>query len=363
MSPFMARAFALARRALGRSNPNPPAGAVVVREGKLVGEGYTQPVGSWHAEIMALRQAGPAARGAALYVTLEPCAHYGRTPPCVDAILAAGVSEVHIAIEDPNPIARGGRERLEAAGVRVLVGEGAEQARALYAPHIKHKTTGLPWVIAKYAMSLDGKIATRTGESRWITGPAAREVAHRLRAQVDAIAVGAGTVLTDDPQLTARPRGRPWPRQPLRVVVDAEGRVPPTAQVFQGPGPALLATRAGLPEGRQEAYRAAGVEVLSLPGDEGRVDLEALLVALGQRETTSLLVEGGGQLLGSFFDRGLVDQVYAFIAPLIIGGTKAVPAVGGLGVAHMEDALRLAQVRVRRIGDDLLVIGTPRPRD
>lgn len=359
----MARAFALARRAVGLSNPNPPAGAVVVREGEIVGEGHTQRVGSWHAEIMALRQAGAAARGGTLYVTLEPCAHHGRTPPCVEAVLAAGIVEVHIALEDPNPAASGGRERLEAAGVHVEVGEGAELARSLYAAHIKHKTTGIPWVIAKFAMSLDGKIATRTGESFWITGPAAREAAHRLRAQVDAIAVGAGTVLADDPQLTARPRGRLWQRQPLRVIVDAEGRVPPTARVFRGPGPSLVAMRTGIPEARQKDFADAGIEVLVLPGREGRIDLEALLIALGQREITSLLVEGGGQLLGSFFDAGLVDQVYAFVAPVIIGGDKAVPAVGGLGVERMKDALRLENVRLRRIGQDFLFVGHPRMRD
>ncbi|MBI4339588.1 MAG: bifunctional diaminohydroxyphosphoribosylaminopyrimidine deaminase/5-amino-6-(5-phosphoribosylamino)uracil reductase RibD [Chloroflexi bacterium] len=356
----MDRALELARRALGATSPNPAVGAVLVKDGVVVGEGFTQPPGQAHAEIVALRQAGDQARGATLYVTLEPCCHFGRTSPCASAIIAAGVAEVRYALIDPNPLVSGaGAAQLEAAGIRVAAGEGAEASRKLNEAYCKFITTGMPFVTAKFAASLDGKIATRTGDSRWITGVDARGMAHRLRALSDAVMVGVGTALTDDPLLTARDEAdQPRPRQPLRVLVDSHGRTPASARLFREPGPVVVAG-AGMPGEHQAALREAGAEVLAFPGEDGRVDLRALLAYLGRRQITSVLAEGGGTLLGSLFDQRLVDKVAAFIAPVVIGGARAVPAVAGQGVATVGQAARLKDVEVHTLGGDLLVTGYP----
>jgi diaminohydroxyphosphoribosylaminopyrimidine deaminase/5-amino-6-(5-phosphoribosylamino)uracil reductase len=357
----MARALELARQALGATSPNPAVGAVVMRDGQLVGEGFTQPPGQAHAEVVALGMAGDKARGASLYVTLEPCPHYGRTPPCTSAIIQAGLREVHLSFLDPNPLVSGaGRQQLESAGIQVAVGEGAEASRKLLEAYCKFITTGLPFVTAKFAASLDGKIAARSGDSRWITGEAARREAHRLRAISDAVMVGIGTVLADDPQLTARDaHDQPLPRQPLRVVVDSQARTPPSVRVLRQPGSVLVAC-AQAPQARIRALRDAGANVVEAAAEDGRVDLKELLRLLGQRQVTSILAEGGSALLGSLFDLGLVDKVAAFIAPVIIGGAGGVPAVGGQGAASMAQALRLADREVHPLGDDLLVVGYPR---
>jgi diaminohydroxyphosphoribosylaminopyrimidine deaminase/5-amino-6-(5-phosphoribosylamino)uracil reductase len=354
----MERALALARRALGGTSPNPAVGAVVVKDGRIVGEGFYERPGAPHAEVVALRQAGPKARGATLYVTLEPCCHQGRTPPCTRAIIDAGVAEVHASHLDPDAKVNGrGVSELEAAGLTVRIGEGEAEARRINEAYLKHRTTGLPFVIAKFAASLDGKIAATSGDSRWVSGPEAREWAHRQRTMVDAIMVGVRTVLIDDPQLTARPAGAEGEaRQPLRVVVDSRGRTPASARVLSGPGHVLVATTAA----SDRAWRkemAAGAEVVVLPAKRGRVDLLELLRLLGQRPVLSLLVEGGGEILGAFFDLGLVDKVQAIIAPLIIGGKRGPTAVAGRGVRRMAEALRLRDVTVERLGDDLLVTG------
>jgi len=357
-SPAMRLALALARRAVGRTSPNPPVGAVVVREGRVVGKGATAPPGGPHAEVTALAQAGPLAQGADLFVTMEPCAHYGRTPPCVDAILSAGIARVHMALLDPNPrVAGRGLARLRSAGVACEVGEGAVEASRVMAGYLRWITSGLPFVIAKWAMSLDGKTATCTGDSRWISGEASLRAVHRLRAQVDAVMVGVGTVLADDPLLTARDEsGRPYPRQPLRVVVDSQGRTPPTARLFSQPGPLLLAL-ADPPPDRLEALRRTGAEVLLLPTEEGRVDLPALMRHLAERGVLTVLVEGGGTLLASLVEAGLVDRVVADIAPLLIGGREAPSPLEGEGVRRVQEALRLREVEVRRRGEDLEVSG------
>jgi len=364
MGPFMRLALREARRALGRTSPNPWVGAVVVREGRVVGRGHTRPPPGTHAEAVALAQAGEAARGAELYVTLEPCAHHGRTPPCTEAIVRAGIVRVHVALLDPDPQVNGrGVEALRRAGVDVALGEGREEAERLLEAYLKHRRTGLPFVIAKFACSLDGRIAAASGDSRWVSGPRTRAWAHRLRTQVDAIAVGSQTVLVDDPQLTARPGGRLARRQPLRVVVDSRGRTPPTAQVL-GPGaPTLVATTEASSPAWREALQAAGAEVAVLPAREGRVDLRALLSLLGRRGVLTLLVEGGGVLLGSFFDQGLVDKVHAVIAPMVIGAREAPMAVAGRGAVRMAQAVRLRDVSVRRLGEDVLVTGYPRWED
>ena len=357
---YMRRALDLAQRALGTTSPNPAVGAVLVRDGHVVGEGFTQPAGQAHAEVVALHQAGDQARGATVYVNLEPCCHYGRTPPCTRAIIQAGVSEVHFSLVDPNsPVAGRGKRDLEEAGIRVVVGEGAEASQRVNEAYFKFITTGLPFVTAKFAASLDGKIATHSGDTRWITGEVARFEAHRLRATADAVMVGIGTVLADDPQLTARDEeGRPLPRQPLRTIVDSSGRIPATARLFQEPGQVMVAG-AYVPQEQAKALKHGGAEIVQLPAEDGSVDLKALLALLGQREVTSVLAEGGGTLLGSLFDQGLVDKIVAFIAPIIIGGAAATPAVGGQGSATLTQALRLRDVQTEHVGEDLMVVGYP----
>ncbi len=357
----MLRALQLARRGRGRTSPNPMVGAVLVKKGRVVGEGFHPRAGEPHAEIFALRQAGENAKGATLYVTLEPCNHYGRTPPCTKAIIAADVAEVHMAMLDPNPlVAGGGKKELEAAGIRTVVGEHENEAKKLNEVFLHWVTTGRPFIIAKFAMSLDGKIATRTGESRWITGSEARRYGHELRDQVDAILVGVNTIISDDPQLTTRLDGEDV-RHPLRIILDSRGRAPLTARVFDPelPGRTLVITTDAMPKDTHQALTNKGIEVLVLPADKGQVDLSALLYALGAREVTSVLVEGGSSVLGNFFAHRLVDKVLAFIAPMIIGGQKALTAVGGLGVDRLADAWRLEEVEVTQVGADLLITGYP----
>jgi diaminohydroxyphosphoribosylaminopyrimidine deaminase/5-amino-6-(5-phosphoribosylamino)uracil reductase len=355
---YMARALELARQALGMTSPNPAVGAVLVKDGRIVGEGCTQPPGGPHAEVVAIGQAGDEARGSTLYVTLEPCRQYGRTPPCTKAIIEAGIREVHFSFDDPDSQGRGQAAReLREASIEVHAGEGEAEARRINEAYVKHRETGLPFVITKWAMSLDGKIAATSGDSRWVSGPETREWSHRLRTQIDAIIVGVRTILLDDPQLTARPDGVVSERQPLRIVADSRGRTPVTARVLDGPGAALIATTEASKAAWRRQMAEAGAEVLVLLDVEGRVDPAALLRVLGERQTLSLLVEGGGELLGSFFDAGLVDKVHVVVAPMIIGGREAPAAVAGRGVERMAEALRLPDVVVKRLGEDVLVTG------
>ena len=358
----MARALELAARARGRTSPNPMVGAVLVRGGEIVGQGFHPRAGEPHAEIFALRQAGERARGALLYVNLEPCCHFGRTPPCTEALIQAGVAEVHMAMEDPNPLVHGkGRAALEAAGIRTMIGEAEDEARQLNETFIKYISTSHPFVTAKFAMSLDGKIATSTGESRWITGRPARRRVHELRDMSDAVCVGVNTLLADDPRLTTRLEGTDV-RHPLRVVLDSRGRAPLTARAFDRalPGRTLVATTEHMSAHHRSELEARRLEVWTLPSDDqGRVDLVALLDRLGERETTSLLVEGGGSLLASFFEARLVDKVLAFVAPVIIGGQAAPTPVRGVGASRLADALRLERLSVERVGDDVLIVGYP----
>lgn len=358
---YMHRALALARSALGTTSPNPAVGAVLVRDGRVVGEGHTQPPGSAHAEIVALRQAGEQARGATLYVTLEPCCHYGRTPPCTEAIIAAGVHEVRAAVLDPNPLVAGrGIEALRAAGIAVALGEGQAEALEINEPFFYWVRTRRPFIAAKYAMSLDGKIATRTGHSRWVTGPEARRRVHDLRAAADALLVGVGTVLADDPQLTVRTPGDvPATRQPWRVVVDSTCRTPPTARVLSDAfvGRTIIATTARAPRERVEAVQAAGAEALVLPSVDNRVDLHGLAETLAGRGIINVLAEAGGTLTASLFAEGLVNKVYAFVAPKVVGGAGAPGPVGGLGSATMDEAWALRLAAVERVGADVLLVG------
>ncbi len=356
---YMRRAVTLARQALGSASPNPAVGAVIVKDGEIVGEGFTQPPGGDHAEVVALNQAGPLASGATLYVTLEPCNHVGRTPPCTDAIIEAGIADVHISLRDPNPVVSGGGlERLEAEGIHTHLGaESAAVQRQLEA-WLKFVATGRPFITAKFAMSLDGKIAAHTGDSKWITGDKARWHVHKMRARSDAVMVGIGTALADDPRLTVRDeRGNPLARQPLRVVVDTLGRLPATARLISEPGEALLAVGPGM-DLLQNGDRRNGPKVQQFPVREGHIDVERLIEFLAQeRGITSIMVEGGGTLLGALFDLDLVDKVVAFVAPTIIGGSGAPSPVGGAGAQMMADALELERVRWKRLGRDMLITG------
>jgi diaminohydroxyphosphoribosylaminopyrimidine deaminase/5-amino-6-(5-phosphoribosylamino)uracil reductase len=363
---YMERALSLARLALGSTSPNPAVGAVIAKDGVIIGEGYTQPPGAAHAEIVAMKQAGEESRGATMYVTLEPCCHFGRTPPCTQAIIEGGIAEVHIATLDPNPLVSGrGKASLDDAGVKTELGEREEEARELNEAYIKFITTGLPFVTVKFAMSLDGKIATRTGDSKWISNEESREYVHQLRRVADAIMVGVNTILVDDPLLTVRHglEQAGVQEKPIRVVVDSKAHTPPTAQVFKQPGRIIVAVTPAAPTSNIKELEKAGAEVLELPSREGFIDIEALLVELGKREITSVLVEGGGTLLGSFFEpfefyeKCLVDKVIAFIAPVIIGGRDAKLAVGGKGAERITDALRLSRVKVERFGDDVMICG------
>ncbi|MDP6738272.1 MAG: bifunctional diaminohydroxyphosphoribosylaminopyrimidine deaminase/5-amino-6-(5-phosphoribosylamino)uracil reductase RibD [Dehalococcoidales bacterium] len=357
---YMKQALSLAKLAVGQVSPNPAVGAVVVKDGEVVGQGYTQPPGSWHAEVVALRQAAEKARGGVMYVTLEPCCHYGQTPPCAEAIVTAGISEVHLAMIDANPLVFGrGNDALEREGIRVYIGEHEQEAKEINESYLKFITTGLPYVTAKFAVSLDGKIATKTGNSRWISGGEARKYAHYLRYAADAVITGVNTVLTDDPRLTYRCGGIGGMvrKQPLRIIVDALGRTPPTAQVFNKPGKVLLAIGESVKTETKEALTLAGAELLELPSKEGMVDLTRLLRTLSERQITSILVEGGGTLLGSLFDSRLVDKVITFIAPVIIGGAEAKTAVAGKGVDKVIEAMRLERVSVEKFGDDVMING------
>ncbi len=355
----MRRALELARGVLGTTSPNPAVGCVIVKDGVVVGEGATQPPGGLHAEKVALAQAGAKARGATMYVTLEPCCHFGRTPPCSTEVIKAGIREVQCALQDPNPLVAGkGRRELESAGITVAVGLEAAAAQQVNEGFLKWIQTKQPFVHAKFAMSLDGKIATTTGESRWITGEAARAVVHEWRASTDAILIGANTAIKDDPRLTVRDAaGQERARQPLRVVVDSSARTPSKAALLRPPGKALIAVthRAANPERR--ALQEAGAEVLQLPSAKAGIDLVALMQALGERSVTNLLAEGGGTLLGSLLDAGLVDRISAFVAPVVIGGAAAPTPMGGQGARLLSEAHRLQRVERQQLGEDTLISG------
>jgi diaminohydroxyphosphoribosylaminopyrimidine deaminase / 5-amino-6-(5-phosphoribosylamino)uracil reductase len=352
----MRRALELARRGWGRVSPNPMVGAVVVAGGEVVGEGwYEGPRGRPHAEVRALAQAGDGARGATVVCTLEPCDHTGSTPPCTRALIDAGVARVIVAAVDPNPLVDGrGLAALSAAGVDVTRGPFEEEVRRLNAAFERHVTSGLPFVIAKMASSLDGRAAARDGSSRWITGAPARADAHRLRAWSDAVVVGSGTALADDPSLTARDPGSAGAVPPVRVVVDTAGRVPATGGLFDDAAPTLVATTELAPNRRRSEWEAAGAEVVVVERDaSGKVSMPELMAALGKRDVQGVLLEGGPTLAWSAVRDGVVDRVVWYLAPMLVGGVDAPAALGGTGFAPIGDALRLDLASVVRLGDDL----------
>ncbi len=361
---FMRRALELAARAQGLTSPNPLVGAVVVRNGAVVGEGYHRAAGTPHAEVEALQKAGKSARGATLYATLEPCVHQGRTGPCAPMVLAAGISRVVVATADPNPIVNGqGISALRAAGVEVEVGILEAEARELNRAFFTYMVERRPLVTLKAACSLDGKLAGSDLTSRWITGEPARQEAHRLRSRTDAIVVGIRTVLIDDPLLTVR-LPEPWPREPFRVVVDSQASTPLIARVLTAGRPerTVIAVTDLAPEHRGKMLEMKGATVLRLPARDGRVDLPLLLRALAEREVTAVLLEGGSTLNAAFLEAGLVDRVALFVAPLLLGGASAPGLVGG-GGRSLKEAFRLPGVTVRRVGDDLLIEGDLEKQD
>jgi diaminohydroxyphosphoribosylaminopyrimidine deaminase/5-amino-6-(5-phosphoribosylamino)uracil reductase len=353
---FMRRALALAARARGLTSPNPMVGAVVVRDGEVVGEGFHARAGRPHAEAEALQAAGPRARGATLYVTLEPCNHHGRTPPCAPLVEAAGVRRVVAAVADPNPfVAGGGAAVLRAAGIAVETGLLADEAVTLNRAFMTAMRERRPHVTLKAGMTADGKIADVHGSARWITGEVARVEAHRQRSEVDAIVVGITTVVRDDPALTVRLES-PWPREPYRVVLDTHARTPPGARVIAGatPSRALIAVGEGAPAARVTALEAAGAVVLRCPTQAGRVSVDAVLAELFGREVHAVLLEGGGEVHAAFLDAGVVDRVTLYVAPLLLGGRNAPPVVGGVG-RELKSAVRLGPMSARLVGTDLLI--------
>lgn len=347
---MMARALTAARR--HRPSPNPRVGAVIAKGDEVIAVGAHRCAGTEHAEMVALAAAGPRAKGADLYVTLEPCNHFGLTPPCAEAIVAAGIRRVTFGCLDPNPRVRGGGiELLRRAGIQVIGGVRGDEAEVLVEDFRKTVTTGQPFVTLKLAQTLDGRLATRTGDTKWVTGPEARAQAHRLRREHDAVLVGIGTVLADDPALTVRlVRGK----SPKRVIVDSHLRTPPKAAALKG---GALVLCADAPARRRAALENAGAEIVVVPGRDGRVDLKKGMRALAKRGVLAVLAEGGGEIAGALLGAGLVDHVVLFVSPRLVGGRGAVPSIGGEGVARLAQAFRVESVRVGRVGDDLRIEG------
>jgi diaminohydroxyphosphoribosylaminopyrimidine deaminase/5-amino-6-(5-phosphoribosylamino)uracil reductase len=354
---YMARALELAERGRGHVEPNPLVGSVVVRDGKIIGEGWHKKFGQAHAEVNALNYAGEAARGATLYVTLEPCCHHGKTPPCTDAIIRAGIRRVVAAMLDPFPLMAGkGIASLREAGVEVHLGLGGPAAQSVNAPYLVLLRAGRPWIHGKWAMTLDGKIASASGSSKWITGEAARARVHELRGRTDAIVIGRGTLLADDPRLTARP---PGPRIAARIVLTS-GRepLPDDCQLLRtlDQAPVMLVVSRENAE-KHSSWKSRGAELLGLNSVDGKLKIADLLAELGRRRMTNVLVEGGSGVLGAFLDERLIDEVHAFIAPKLMGGEQALSPIGGQGIDKMTEALRLTAPRVEVIGEDVLIHG------
>ena len=363
---YMRLALRLARRGLGRTSPNPMVGAVVTRKGEVVGRGYHLRAGTEHAEIRAIQDAAGRTRGATLYVNLEPCNHHGRTGPCAQAIIDAGIKRVVIGMKDPNPLVNGkGIDALRRHGVEVVTSVLERQCRQLNEAFVCFITRGRPFVTFKAAITLDGHVAARGGDSRWVTGEAARLQGHRLRGVNDAIMVGVGTVLKDDPALTCR--GVPRSRDPVRVVVDSRLRTPPGSRVVQAAAtsaaPTLILTTGRAPGARARALERAGATVirvdLSNAGPARRVDPQRLMQVLVARDISSVLLEGGPTLAGSLWDGGLVDRVVAFVAPKLLGDGAALPMLAGGAVPRMAQAVGLSDLKLRRVGEDIMISGTP----
>lgn len=352
----MIEALIQARRGLGRTHPNPAVGAVIVKQGKIIARGFHAKAGTAHAEAVVLKKAGAKARGATLYSTLEPCNHYGRTGPCAQAIIAAGIERVVYASSDPNPLVNGkGHRRLARAGVKVVAHVRRDEADLLNRPFFKAIRTGLPWVTLKAAITLDGKLATQSGDSRWISSPASREVVHRIRNVVDAVLVGAGTVIADDPRMTTRLPNETQTHDPIRVVIDPTLKTSPQAKVY-GPGSIVVTHK---PASKAAPYARRGVEVWSMPtAHTGRLSMKALMKRLVGAGVLHVLVEGGAGLYASMLREHLVDELVLFVAPKIFGG-EALTWSGLLGVKSVRSALQYELLHVEHVGSDLLVTARP----
>ncbi len=353
----MRRALELAAQGQGHVEPNPMVGCVIAQGAEVIGEGWHRHFGGDHAEVDALRIAGDRAAGATMYVTLEPCCHQGKTPPCTRAVIKAHIARVVIAMSDPFPqVAGAGLAELVAEGIDIQVGLADGESRTLNAPYLKLLGTGRPWILAKWAMTLDGKIATRTGSSQWISGEQSRAIVHELRGRVDAIVVGRETALQDDPRLTTRP---PGPRTPIRVVLDTTGSLSSKSQLVQTANevPVLVAVGKEATEADRERLATAGCEVFVAEGHTHAARLESLMQEFGRRRLTNVMVEGGGRLLGSLFDAGCLDEVHAFIAGKLVGGTEARSPLAGLGIQQMQEAVQLESIQWRQVGDDLYLHG------
>ncbi len=356
---FMEMALNLAKKGIGFTNPNPLVGAVIVKDGKVIGKGYHEKYGENHAEINALNNAKEDVHGATMYVNLEPCSHFGNVPPCVNRIIESGIKKVVIAMEDPNPVVSGkGMQIFKENGLEVKVGVLKKEAEKLNEIFIKYISTGKPFVILKVAMSLDGKIATYTGDSRWITGKRAREYVHILRQRVSAILVGVNTVIVDDPMLNTRLNNNIECKDPIRIILDSPGRTPLKSNVLNtNPSNTIVAVTNNAAKENIKAIEKTGAEVMITPVKDGKVDLQFLMEKLGERKIDSLLIEGGGEINFSFLREELVDKVIFFIAPKIIGGETSKTPVEGKGVEYLKDAIDLKDITMCKIGDDIMVEG------
>jgi diaminohydroxyphosphoribosylaminopyrimidine deaminase/5-amino-6-(5-phosphoribosylamino)uracil reductase len=353
----MKRALDLAKKGMGYTNPNPLVGAVIVKEGRVIGEGYHEAYGGYHAEINAFSYATEDVEGATMYVTLEPCSHYGKTPPCANAIVQKKIKKVVVALLDPNPLVAGkGIQILRENGIEVLTGVLEEESRRLNEIFIRYITTGLPFCIMKTAMTLDGKICTSTGDAKWITNEKSRDYVHRLRNQVAAIMVGVGTIIQDNPYLTTRLSDK-CGRDPIRIIVDTTARIPLDSNVLHQESSAktILVTTRMAAKDKLEELQALGTEILITPLNNQRVDLAYLMKALGERQIDSVLLEGGSEVNYSAIEAGIVDKVLTFIAPKIIGGREAKTSVGGPGRVSMKDAVNLTELEVHRFDEDIMI--------
>ncbi|MGD2038189.1 MAG: bifunctional diaminohydroxyphosphoribosylaminopyrimidine deaminase/5-amino-6-(5-phosphoribosylamino)uracil reductase RibD [Desulfobacterales bacterium] len=355
---FMKKALALAKKGQGHTSPNPMVGALIVKDGEVKGKGYHQSVGQAHAEVNAIEDAGAQAKGATLYVNLEPCNHTGRTPPCTRKILEAGIKRVVVAMEDPNTIAGGGCVFLKRRGIEVLTGICENEARRLNEAFVKYVHTKSPFVIIKCAATLDGRIATRTGDSRWVTGEKARRYVHRLRHAVDAILVGIGTIHGDNPNLTTR-LGSKKGSDPVRIVLDTHLSISPDARILKldSNSDTILITGNSVSEDKKKKILKKGVRQIVQPVKDGQIDLKPLMVQLGAMGITSLLVEGGGRVIASALKSGIVDKALFFYAPKILGGDDGIPICRGPGPPRMKDCIRVKNIRLQRFGDDVMIEG------
>lgn len=361
---LMCRAMELAERGKGHVNPNPLVGAVVVLDGEIIGEGWHASYGGWHAERNAFRNCKVSPRGATLYVTLEPCCHYGKTPPCTEAILENGIARVVIGLKDPNPLVGGkGIERLRKAGIEVVTGVEEEKLKEQNRIFLKYITNRIPWVVLKTAMTLDGKIAAAGGDSKWVTGEAARHRVQEMRSEYMGILVGAGTVKTDDPLLNCR-LGEDR-RQPVRIIADSKAAISPDSRIMQTARKyrTLIAHTEAAPAGYLKRIREGGAETCACRERGAKVDIPDLLSRLGAMGIDSVLLEGGGELNAAFIREGCVDEVFAFIAPKIIGGKEAKTPVEGSGFRKMEEAVKLKDIRVEQLGEDILIRGKVQKRE